>query len=153
MELKDYLINQTFKIVADKVYTSIGARYKRIADNPRELEEKIKVLKIKQDLIGDIPLEECNSRQVFEAFILAYMNAEDDLKKNSAYEHWKPKTKSLREIAADIEQLDSYSGRKSIEPGLKLSLKIKELFLSGQISQELLKYSEEQKTGQKRFDF
>ncbi len=153
MEFKDYLINQVFKLVADKIYPVMGNRYKQIAESQLELEEKIKVLKIKQIVIQGIPLEKCNHRQICKEFISAYDNAEADIKKNSAYEQWKIKTTSLREITSDIDDLYSYQGKKLIDKGLELSLKIRELFSSGKIPEELLNYEEEKRAKQQYFDF
>jgi hypothetical protein len=152
MEFKDYLIDQVFKLVADKIYPAEGNRIKQIAETRPELEQKIKVLEIKQRVIQG-KLEECDNRRICKEFISAYEQAAKDLKENSAYEPWKIKTEHLREIAADIADLYSYYGRKLIDKGLVLSLKIRELFSSGKIPAELYNYEEKKRTGQQYFDF
>jgi len=151
MDLKEYLITQVFRIVAVQVYPTTGTLYKRNTDNKLELKDKINVLGIKQKTIANIPLEECSARQVFETFISVYMRAEEDLKNNRHFEYWKPKTKSLREIAAEIEDLNNCPSRKAIKLGQKLAEKIEKLFSSGKIQTELVEKGEKLK--QKEFDF
>lgn len=134
MNLKEYLLEKIFKITADRAYPSEGLIYRHDTD-PIDLKDRKIILRIRQDKIAGIDIDDCNSRQICEAFISAYMQAEKNLKENKAYEYLN--TPSLMRIRAETEELDRLSGKRLLQKALELSIKIRELFITGRIKAEL----------------